>query len=794
MASEVQPYVGPRPYTRDDAGLFFGREREANDLLSLVVAHAAVLLYAESGAGKSSLLNAGLTPLLEREGFEVLPPARVRGLSFKDIAAAEIPNLYVFNVLASWAKDKVDAHRLASMSLADFLQEQEHPLDADGQPLPRVVILDQLEELFTLYPERWKEREGFLEQVGAALEADTLLRFVLATREDYIAQLDPYVALLPEKLQTRFRLERLRQEPALLAVKEPLRNTPRRFTESAARKLVEELLKARVETLEGESVEIIGEFVEPVQLQVVCENLWQNLPPDVTIIEPGHLQVLGDVNHALAEFYERCIQEAARQTRTKESSLREWFEHDLITPAGTRGMAYRGKEKTGKVLNTTVDALEHLHLIRGEWRSGSRWYELTHDRFIKPIQESNVAWQATRRARRQRIGVGIGNVFLLAMLCAFAHLASEAKQTTQRSQATATASAAQLSDVKATAAVAQWTVEQLNLLDVSPSLLWDFKSQRPHKLAVQGANLFVLDRTANRVLQLTLNEAGDGVMDHGEPPTLVYKTQNVSDRQVGDLIDLVWMPAGGARTRSSLLVLDSNGLLEYDLAWNVSSVPLGQGPVPLGARAIAAFGGDLYVLDPATSHLWRYRPQGNGYAPAESYFDQPPGDLSTAIDLAIDGSVYILYADGRIRKFFGGVEKNFTAGVYEQFKKPIAFATDAGSQANAVYVADGGAARIMKLNLDGTLVRQIQATNGAFEALQGLAVDESNARMYVISGGKLYFLRLPPSAYLVHVLKPGETLFSISRLYGVTPSAIIAANQIANVNAIYVGQTLIIPK
>jgi hypothetical protein len=292
---------------------------------------------------------------------------------------------------------------------------------------------------------------------------------------------------------------------------------------------------------------------------------------------------------------------------------------------------------------------------------------------------------------------------------------------------------------------AQHALDQIdNVVRLKTSLLWDFKTPGPRRLAVQGVNLFVLDRTANRVFQLTLNEAGDGVTDRGEPPTRAYKTQNVSDRQVGDLIDLVWMPAGGARTRSSLLVLDSGGLLEYDLAWNVTSVPLGQGPVPLGARAVAAFGGNLYVLDPTTSHLWRYRPQGSGYAAAESYFDPSPGDLTTAIDVGIDGSVYVLLADGRIRKFFGGQERPFAAsGIADPIKRPVALSVDTEARESAVYVADAGGTRIVQLNTDGAFVRQLRAIGDAFDALEDVLVDERGGRLFVMSGGKLYSARLP---------------------------------------------------
>jgi len=54
------PYPGPRPFSSAEANFFVGREREAADLQDLLYAYRSVLLYAQSGAGKSSLVAAGL--------------------------------------------------------------------------------------------------------------------------------------------------------------------------------------------------------------------------------------------------------------------------------------------------------------------------------------------------------------------------------------------------------------------------------------------------------------------------------------------------------------------------------------------------------------------------------------------------------------------------------------------------------------------------------------------------------------------------------------------------------------
>ena len=417
MTAEIKnrnPYPGPRPFEREEQRLFFGREREVRELRSLITAHRAVLLYAQSGAGKTSLLNAGLIPLLTKQSFEVLPVARVRGFEPEDIDLKGIPNIYVFNTLVGWAGDNVEPGSLVSTSIVTFLEEREHLMDEQELPLPRVAIFDQFEELFTSYPGRWKEREDFFSQVVEALEADPLLRVLFVIREDYLASLDSYIDFLPERLRTRCRLERLRAEAACQAVERPIRDTGRTFAEGVASRLVNKLLNIRVENAAGEIVETPGEYVEPVQLQIVCQSLWVNLPREVTVITSNHLQEFGDVKEALRSFYERAIETAKRQTGVRESSLRTWFNDKLITPAGTRGTVFQGKEQTEGIANSAVEVLEAQHIIRAERRAGARWYELTHDRLIEPIRKSNAQAQARTARRRRRFAAALSAICIFA--------------------------------------------------------------------------------------------------------------------------------------------------------------------------------------------------------------------------------------------------------------------------------------------------------------------------------------------------------------------------------------------
>jgi tetratricopeptide (TPR) repeat protein len=397
MSEETQsfnPYPGPRPFKKEEKDRFFGRETEARELLSLVTAHQALLLYAQSGAGKSSLINAGLVPLLLEEEFTTLQSGSLGGLIPPTLSLAEIPNVYVFSTLVCWADGKVDPRLLLGKSLAEFLRTSARGTENSGTSSPRVIIFDQFEELFTLYLGRWGDREEFFKQIAEVLEEDPLARVVFAMRDDYIAQLDPYCDLLPESLRTRFRLERLDEEAALLAIKEPLEGTDYAFAEGVAETLVNDLLKVRVENDMGGRVEVTeaqGEFVEPIILQVVCQSIWQGLAPETREITKDDLLSVGEVDKVLSKFYDDAIDAAVKITKD-EQQLRKWCDEHLITGTGTRNTVHRGLETTGGIPNRALEVMESKHLIRAERRPAGRWYELTHDRFIRPIQTSNKAY------------------------------------------------------------------------------------------------------------------------------------------------------------------------------------------------------------------------------------------------------------------------------------------------------------------------------------------------------------------------------------------------------------------
>ena len=191
MANNPNPYVGPSPFQLDDAPRFYGRKDEATELFSLTRAHSVVLFYSQSGAGKTSLINAGVIPKLKKERIEVFPVARIGVKLPKDVNLGPDGNVFLFNTLLSLEgkKKKRNFDQLTKMSLSDYLKEEA----SNGQPKYsyhlRVLFFDQFEELFTTFPDHWSTREAFFKGISEALQKDPLLRVVFAMREEYIAEL-----------------------------------------------------------------------------------------------------------------------------------------------------------------------------------------------------------------------------------------------------------------------------------------------------------------------------------------------------------------------------------------------------------------------------------------------------------------------------------------------------------------------------------------------------------------------------------------------------------------------------
>src|SRR5262249_43965075 len=196
-----------------------------------------------------------------------------------------------------------------------------------------------------------------------------------------------------------FRLELLGEVEAAKAIVGPTAETSAPITPGAAKILVDDLRRATVRR-GGRSVEDLGPFVEPVQLQVVCFRLWGRHRGGGPIGEGLVRGEAGDVDAALAAFYAAGVAAAAaRSPGLSERRVREWCEERLITAQGTRGQVQEGDEW---LPSAAIDALIDARVLRAESRRGLTWYELSHDRLITPVRRDNAAWRESRLRPWQR--------------------------------------------------------------------------------------------------------------------------------------------------------------------------------------------------------------------------------------------------------------------------------------------------------------------------------------------------------------------------------------------------------
>lgn len=385
-----QPYVGLRSFREEDHQIFFGRELESHEVAALWQANRLTVLYGSSGVGKSSLLHAGVIPLLDPARTDVLPVGRVSHASAFPLAALPEHNPYTFALLSSWSPAELPT-RLAGLTIHEFLRRRGERTDRYGDPVPTLLAIDQAEELFSDFPHRRPYREPFIQDLAEALEELPGLHLLVSLREDVLAAMLPYERKLGQHARARLQLLPFSPAAALEAVLKPLEGTERSFAPGAAESLVDDLRTSRVVSSIGQESRVISETVEPVQLQVVCSALWEALPADVEVITSEDVRRHADVDRALADFCDRVLTAIATDHDLPMTELRSWLHRTFITELGTRGTAYEGLTRTAGMENAVVRALEDRHILRAEPRSGSRWYELQHDRLIQPIQRGGEA-------------------------------------------------------------------------------------------------------------------------------------------------------------------------------------------------------------------------------------------------------------------------------------------------------------------------------------------------------------------------------------------------------------------
>ncbi len=199
--------------------------------------------------------------------------------------------------------------------------------------------------------------------------------------------------------------------------------------------------------------------------------------------------------------------------------------------------------------------------------------------------------------------------------------------------------------------------------------------------------------------------------------------------------------ASGFDDRSSVLFLTRNGdVFEYREGI-LSRMNSEEGGFHAG-NSISTWGNRMYILDSDKNQIWRYGYMGTRerFGVGEAYIgNNDEVNLSLAVDLAIDGSVYVLHSNGEIDRFYAGSLTDFFVQDMPTnlFKNPEVIHTNANM--SEVFVLDGRDARVFVFKKDGSsnLVYQSQYVFEGVGDLRDLYFDQNSGKLYVLSANSI---------------------------------------------------------
>ncbi|WP_018549571.1 caspase, EACC1-associated type [Streptomyces sp. LaPpAH-108] len=229
------PYLGLEAFAVDDADLFHGRERLVEELLetsaSAMAAGQPVVVVGPSGAGKTSLLHAGLLAALGR-GTPWLPGSG--GWPWLVLTPGDDPLGTLAAVLGAEGPDGADAlaevPSTAAVLARRLLQEREQER--------LVLVVDRLEELFTAGE---RERTAFCAALAALAGEDGRALVVLALRADFYGQAQSLPHLAEALRRHQVQAAPMRLDELRAAIERPAATVGVRLDEGLADLMLHEL-------------------------------------------------------------------------------------------------------------------------------------------------------------------------------------------------------------------------------------------------------------------------------------------------------------------------------------------------------------------------------------------------------------------------------------------------------------------------------------------------------------------------------------------------------------------------
>ena len=293
LAPATSPYKGLRAFEKEDRDLFFGRTNAVRKLMDAVDAFALVPVVGSSGIGKSSLVQAGLVPCLEkgktRWGVEtILPrPDLSMALAAALVRLAGAPR----HQLGVW-QDELSSHGLAVAAEKACHGRWEHA----------VIVIDQFEE--ALVP--GGENDAILQQLGG-LRDGGILTAVLTLRGDAFGRFVESKEGFGEPLRRNAIIVRGMD-------KSELREAIRRPAERCGFYVTDPLADDLVEAIHDNPGAL------PL-LEFSLDQMWRALPPGQLTLSSDEYRRIHGLNGALSAHADRVLNSLSEPERTLVRTL-----------------------------------------------------------------------------------------------------------------------------------------------------------------------------------------------------------------------------------------------------------------------------------------------------------------------------------------------------------------------------------------------------------------------------------------------------------------------------------------
>lgn len=315
------PWPGPRPL-RGDGDRLVGREVDTRNFTAEVLGHRLVILTGESGVGKSSLLNLGLTRELRTDGFDAFVCNDWTSTT-DDLAD---PEPFIARKLASQLPESVENDLAAGFGLCAALDQ--------SFGATAVLVLDQFEELIRYQLPLF---ERFVDWI-IAINRNHQTRVVLSLRAEYAHRLRRLESNVRPFTIATYPLEPLRDVGAIREVIESANTAERTAIDGEA---VDELLRHWVSA--GADDPARGSEIGLLDLQAVLYALHQSAGGEASTVQAEHVARMASgpdgrpfasgIREAVALKLERCRDACA------VPQLREIC--DPILVEGTTGVVER---------------------------------------------------------------------------------------------------------------------------------------------------------------------------------------------------------------------------------------------------------------------------------------------------------------------------------------------------------------------------------------------------------------------------------------------------------------------